>query len=231
MNLACPIRAVTFDVGGTLIQPWPSVGQVYAEVAGLHGYQALDAEQLNRRFAAAWRQRSKFAYSRADWAALVEQTFAGLGDSAHDKNLFEALYRRFESPEAWRIYDDVLATLTSLTRRGIKLAVVSNWDERLRPLLARLQLERCFEAIVVSCEVGCAKPFPGIFEQAAQLLGVTPREVLHVGDSTEEDFNGAKRAGLHALLVNRQSTNPSREEIRSLLEIEARLAPPTAPAG
>ena len=70
MNSARPIRAVTFDVGGTLIQPWPSVGHVYAEVAALHGYRALDAEQLNRRFAAAWRQRTNFAYARADWAAL-----------------------------------------------------------------------------------------------------------------------------------------------------------------
>jgi putative hydrolase of the HAD superfamily len=229
MNSARPIRAVTLDVGGTLIRPWPSVGHVYAEVAALQGYHALDADQLNRRFATAWRQRTNFAHSRADWAALVEQTFTGLGESARDEKLFEALYHRFESPEVWRIYDDVLAALKGLTRRGIKLAVVSNWDERLRPLLARLQLERYFEAIVVSCEIGCAKPFPGIFERAAQLLDVTPGDMLHVGDSAEEDFAGAKAAGLHGLLINRQGTRPSREEIRSLREIEGRL--PSAHGG
>jgi putative hydrolase of the HAD superfamily len=196
-------------------------------VAALHGYRALDAEQLNRRFAAAWRQRTNFAYARADWAALVEQTFTGLGELAPDEKLFEALYRRFESPEAWQIYQDVLLTLESLTRRGIKLAIVSNWDERQRPLLARLQLEHYFEAIVVSCEVGCAKPLPGIFERVVELLGVTPRDTLHVGDSAEEDFAGAKAAGLHGLLVNRQSARPSRDVICSLLEIESRLPPPT----
>jgi putative hydrolase of the HAD superfamily len=225
MSSAGPIRAVTFDVGGTLIRPWPSVGHVYAEVAALHGYHALDAVQLNRRFVDAWRKRTNFAYLLSDWAALVEQTFTGLGESARNGNLFEALYRRFESPEAWRIYDDVLAVLENLSRRGIKLAVISNWDERLKPLLARLQLERYFDAIVVSCDVGCAKPFPGIFERAAQLLRVTPGDMLHVGDSAEEDLGGAKAAGLHGLLVHRQSTKPSREEIRSLLEIEARLTP------
>jgi len=145
-----------------------------------------------------------------------------------DEKLFETLYHRFESPEAWRIYDDVLAALESLTHRGIKLAVVSNWDERLRPLLKRLQLERYFEAVVVSCEVGCAKPLSGIFERAAQLLAVTPGDMLHVGDSAEEDLAGAKAAGLHGLLINRQGTRPSREEIRSLREIEGRLPPPTA---
>jgi len=161
-------------------------------------------------------------------AALVERTFTGLGESACDEKLFEALYHRFESPEAWRIYDDALSALEGLTRRGIKLAVVSNWDERLRPLLVRLQLERYFEAVVVSREVGCTKPFAEIFERAAQLLDVTPGEMLHVGDSAEEDLAGAKAGGLHALLINRQGTRPSREEIRSLREIEDRLPPLTA---
>ncbi len=42
------IRAVTFDVGGTLIEPWPSVGHVYAEVAARHGVAAIDVATLNQ---------------------------------------------------------------------------------------------------------------------------------------------------------------------------------------
>src|ERR1035438_1017740 len=66
------IQAVTFDVGGTLIGVWPSVGHVYAEVAARHGINGLSAVSLNRRFAAAWRAATDFSHSRADWAALVD---------------------------------------------------------------------------------------------------------------------------------------------------------------
>jgi FMN phosphatase YigB (HAD superfamily) len=57
------IRAVTFDVGGTLIEVWPSVGHVYAEVAAWHGVKGLSAELSDRRFAAAWRATRQFSHS------------------------------------------------------------------------------------------------------------------------------------------------------------------------
>ena len=64
------IRAVTFDVGGTLIEVWPSVGHVYAEVAAWHGVEGPSAGMINRRFAAAWKAARQFKYSRAHWAGL-----------------------------------------------------------------------------------------------------------------------------------------------------------------
>src|SRR5687767_15570112 len=69
------VRAVTFDVGGTLIAPWPSVGHVYSDVAARHGLRKLDIEKLNKQFAAAWESKTGFDYSRAAWAALVAKTF------------------------------------------------------------------------------------------------------------------------------------------------------------
>ena len=64
------IQAVTFDVGGTLLEPWPSVGHVYAEVAQRHGLPGADAAKLAEQFAAAWRARRGFDYSRAAWSEL-----------------------------------------------------------------------------------------------------------------------------------------------------------------
>src|ERR1700704_702865 len=74
------IQAVTFDVGGTLIKPWPSVGHVYAEVAARHGLEAASPEQLNRQFAEAWREFKNFNHGREEWAVLVDRTFAGVSE-------------------------------------------------------------------------------------------------------------------------------------------------------
>ena len=104
--------------------------------------------------------------------------------------------------------------------------MISNWDERLRPLLQQFQLDRYFETIVVSCEVGFAKPSPVIFEHAAKKLGIVPEQILHVGDSAEEDVAGANAAGVRALLVDRDNTTGDAARIGSLRELEVFLYPP-----
>lgn len=198
-----PICAVAFDVGGTLIEPWPSVGHVYAEVARRFSAEPPDPARLNQRFAAAWRARSgRFDYSAAAWAEVVAETFAQ-SSLARDRRFFAALYEQFAQAEAWRVFDDVTPTLEWLRGRGFKLAVISNWDTRLRPLLARLRLDGWFDAIVVSAEVGVHKPAREIFTCAARRLGVPVASLLHVGDSAREDLAGARDAGLQALLLDR----------------------------
>lgn len=214
------IRAITFDVGGTLIEPWPSVGHVYAEVASRHGMKACP-ELLNRNFAAAWKAKGDFRHTKSDWAELVQKTFAGLSGPP-PKVFFNELYTRFAQPDAWRVFDDVLPALELLAKRRMRLAVISNWDERLRILLPALKLERFFEAIVVSCEVGRTKPSPLIFKRAAEILGVSPEEILHVGDSFEEDITGGERAGFKAIWLRRNDIAASRSQsvtsLKGLLE-------------
>ena len=131
------IKAVTFDVGGTLIEPWPSVGHVYAEVAARHGHKNLSAETLTSRFKAAWRAQKNFDHSRNAWAELVDETFRGLVTGSPGTTFFPELYEQFAKREAWRLFDDVLPALDALASRDIKLGVISNWDERLRGLLRR----------------------------------------------------------------------------------------------
>src|SRR5215475_3144489 len=138
------MHAVTFDVGGTLIEPYPSVGHVYADVAARHGMPGLSPTELNHRFVVAWKNLAEFDYSRAAWSRMVNATFAGLvrDQEVPSPSFFAALYDRFAEPTAWRVFDDVLPALESLTNRGVKLGLISNWDERLKPLLARLRLDR-----------------------------------------------------------------------------------------
>ncbi len=212
------VRAITFDVGGTLIEPWPSVGQVYAEVAARHGW-SVAPEELNRRFTAAWRAQSQFAHTRAAWAKLVDATFHGLVQCTPSKTFFGELYDRFSEPTAWHIFEDVWPALEHLAGAGLRLGVVSNWDERLRRLLERLKLASWFEVVVVSCEAGDAKPHPAIFRKAAEELKLAPAAILHVGDSMTNDVAGAAAAGFEARLLCRRGKPSFPGAIRSLVEL------------
>ena len=217
------VRAVTFDVGGTLIQPWPSVGHVYADVAARHSKAVISPETLNRNFEKAWKAKRNFQHTESDWVDLVDNVFAGLLEVPPSRSFFPELYRRFAAADAWRICEDAVPTLDGLASKGIPMAIVSNWDERLRPLLRRLRLESYFEAIVISCEVAFHKPSPVIFEQAAHQLGIPARNILHIGDSRTEDFEGARSAGFQAFLVDRPKADLRHAAISSLRDLTTAL--------
>lgn len=205
MTRSATIHAVSFDVGGTLIEPWPSVGHVYAGVADRFGITGIAPDALNRQFAVAWKARRHFDYSRDDWRELVNHSFAGLWPEAPSRECFDAMYEAFATAAPWRMFDDVLPTLAAVRARGWKLAIVSNWDERLRPLLRELNLVEHFDAIIISQEAGFTKPSPEIFQRAASGLGVPVETVLHIGDSAAEDVNGARLAGMKSLLLDRSA--------------------------
>lgn len=220
MPNAQKIEAVTFDVGGTLIKPWPSVGQVYAEVAAKHGNHGISPTLLDERFAAAWHGLEQFHHGRDEWSALVDRVFEGLTKQPPSASFFPELFDRFSEPEAWRIFDDVKPAIDALASHGINLAVISNWDERLQPLLERLGLRKYLETVVVSCEIGFPKPSPVIFEHAARKLGLAPEFILHVGDDAVDDLQGAESAGFQARLIERGQSTAGPGRIRSLLELE-----------
>jgi putative hydrolase of the HAD superfamily len=202
MIISRGIRAVTFDMGGTLLEPWPSVGHVYAAGAARHGLY-VDPSAINRQFAIAWGACRPFDHSREAWRGIVEASFAGLLPDPVTPRLFADLYHAFARPGAWRVFPDVGPALARLKGAGLKLAVISNWDERLEPLLRDLGLRRWFDAVVISRAAGAPKPDVRIFKTAVSRLGVRPRDILHVGDSMDEDVRGAARAGLRAVWLVR----------------------------
>jgi putative hydrolase of the HAD superfamily len=210
------IRAVTFDVGGTLIHPTPSVGHIYADAAARHGCGDISPRVLNQRFAAAWARLENFSHTYAQWAALVDETFAGITQAPPSETFFPDLYARFARPEAWAVFPDVVPALEQLTRAGLKRAIVSNWDERLRPLLRALDLERWFQTIIVSCETGYCKPAPAIFHAAAEALQTPLSEILHVGDSLAMDGLGARATRMQAAIIQRAENRPIGVGLRDL---------------
>jgi len=207
------IRAVFFDVGGTLIHPWPSVGAVYARVGEQFGVHA-DEGAMERAFRSAWKESKRGELTTSDkewWRALVQRAAPGAR-----AGYFEALYEAFSQPDAWRIFPDVFDTLADCRARGLHVGVISNWDERLRPLLRRLGLAPQFDSLTISCDVGAEKPSTAIFQAALAAAAVQPDQSLHVGDSAEEDVLGAQAAGMSALLV-RQDRASDLDRVLALL--------------
>ena len=201
------IRAVTFDVGGTLMTPWPSVGHVYARVAAAHGGHQADPDQITRQFFTAWRARGHFDYSRESWFDLVRGSFHGIAEVSEP--LFGALYDSFMTHDAWRVYDDVIPCFEALQKANIRLAAISNWDTRLRPTLRSVGLHDYFEIITVSGEHGVQKPARELFDLTARALQLDPGAILHIGDSDREDVWGAQNAGYRAIHLDRHGDAPS----------------------
>lgn len=85
--------------------------------------------------------------------------------------------------------------LADLRKRGLAIAVVSNWDYSLGETLGQLGLSGLIDLVVTSAEVGCVKPDPRIFRHALETLGAAPERALHVGDE-ESDQAGALAAGM-----------------------------------
>jgi putative hydrolase of the HAD superfamily len=204
-------NVIFFDAGGTLFRPYPSVGEVYARVALKHGVR-VDAADVEKTFHSKWHERSGVAalavqtsekIEREWWYALVRDVFGNLGAFDNFDAFFHELYDLFARAECWRLFDDTVPVLEELKRRRFRLGMISNWDHRLFSIVEQLGLSHYFEHVTASSAVGTAKPGKKIFEAALSAMKATPGESLHVGDSLEDDFHGASRAGLTAVWLDR----------------------------
>lgn len=197
------IRAVFFDVGGTLIRPWPSVGAVYARVGRQFGFPAT-AEAMDQAFRSAWKTtKATGAVTTSDrngWRVLVAETLV-LQGLENRPGYFEALYDAFVQADTWEVLPGVVPALAGCRERGLHVGVISNWDDRLRPLLTNLGLASYFDSVTISCEVGAEKPNARMFQTALRAAGVAAGDALHIGDSPVEDVAGASTCGMRAGLV------------------------------
>jgi len=209
-------RAVLLDAAGTLFDLARPLGDTYSSLAGEFGGD-LDSETLTAGFRGAFTDAPPMAFpgwhgaeldraERGWWRAVVERVTHEAGGVPEFDSYFDRLYAHYASARAWHVFDEVPDVLTALRGRGLGLAVVSNFDSRLPPLLDALGLAPFFDMVVCSGAVGAAKPDGAIFAHALTTLGVEGHEALHVGDSRVHDYDGARAAGLEALLVDRSPT-------------------------
>ena len=195
------IRGVLLDAAGTLISVVEPVGVSYARLAAPFGV-SRSPEEIGRRFKAALRAPWPGPRQRGDGRRFWRFVVAEATGSA-DPALFEAAYEHFARAAAWRVNPGVVEALTTLRAAGLKLAVLSNWDTRLPCTLAELGLSARVDRVVCSGALGVEKPHRAAFWLTCGLLGVLPREALHVGDDPDADAAGAKAAGLHVALLGR----------------------------
>src|SRR5262249_14621533 len=112
----------------------------------------------------------------------------------------------WEISENFELYEDVFPVLDDLRCAGLRLAVVSNGIRDLAEFVAHHRLD--VDAIVDSRSHGLVKPHPTIFRSALDQLGVDAAEAVMVGDSVEEDVEGARALGMRAVLVDREGRHP-----------------------
>lgn len=226
------IRAVLFDAGATLLHPSPPVEEIYARELANDGAR-FSREELDRALARAWEEvhalpvadRYGGVRGEADfWRAFLNRVRASLDGGVVSADSFARLVTHFRDPSSWAIYPDVEGALGKIADLGLALGVVSNWDSYLPTLLEALGLASRFGTIAVSAIEETGKPDPEIFRRACVRLGVPPESALHVGDSLREDYEGARGAGLRALLLDRDRRHPGvADRIDSLDEVRGRL--------
>ena len=220
-------KAVFLDAGGTLFRPYPSVGEVYAEVAGRHGLP-VDPQKVEEFFHEIWQKRDGYANpstkkeEKTWWRILVREVFSQLGEVKNFDVFFEELYDRFARPETWKLFPDTVPALQGLKKNGKILGVVSNWDERLFGICEGLGLNPYLDFILASGVVGAAKPSPEIFKEALRRAGVGPEEAVHVGDSLEDDVLGAQGVGIPAIFLDRKGNRRSSTPTISTLQFLCR---------
>ena len=124
------------------------------------------------------------------------------------------------------LFDDVLPALNTLATRNLALGLISNADRDVSPLLQKLGILSLLKVRLTSQEAGVSKPHPDIFRRGAERMGVAPNEALYVGDQWVVDVQGARGAGMRALLLDRGGyfeEVPASEKISSLKEIASRI--------
>jgi putative hydrolase of the HAD superfamily len=217
------IRAILFDAAGTLFYLTRTVGDHYAYVGREVGLD-LDAQQLESAFHVAWKQMPRRPAidgprendDKGWWRELVARVFDQVAPSLSEldrDNFFEIAYEHFAEAGVWELYPEVLDVLEQLRER-FQLAVISNFDGRLRLILRNLGISKYFAPVFISSELGADKPDPEIFRRALKVMHLDPNEVLHVGDDAERDWKAAKEAGLLVFQLDRPKNS-----LRDLLKL------------
>ena len=202
------ISAVAFDAVGTVIDPDPRPSAVYFEIGGRHGSklpQSYIASAFREAFEFQERQDQSLALATNEarelqrWQAIVN---AVLRDVTDREACFQELWRHFGQSANWKLAAGVGDVFEALRARGLKLAVASNFDARLRPVLEGFSESRHLDQIVISSEVGWKKPAPQFFAELARRLQCEPPEILFVGDHPQNDYDGAHAAGMRSVLLD-----------------------------
>jgi putative hydrolase of the HAD superfamily len=202
------IRAVLFDAVGTLIHPAPAAPIVYAELGRRLGSQLLP-QTILERFRLAFHREEEVdrahGYRTSEereverWQRIVAAT---LDDVPDQDACVRELFAHFAQPDSWRCDPDAEHVAHRLAAQGYRLGMASNYDLRLHRVWEGKRELAAIREVIISSEVGWRKPAAPFFEAAARRLGVSAAECLFVGDDQANDYDGARAAGMRAVLYD-----------------------------
>lgn len=223
-------KVIFLDAVGTLFGIRGSVGDVYSAIARKFGVK-VPAESVTQSFLQAFSSAQPPIFPGTEpeeiphcefewWRVIALRTFQQVGvlnQFSDFTDFFDELYNHFATAKPWFIYPDVIPSLEAWRRIGIQLGVLSNFDSRLYLVLKALKLEEYFTSVTISTVTGAAKPNPQIFAAALQKHYCDPKDAWHIGDSFKDDYQGAKAAGLRAILIERPGQMLGGQSIASRL--------------
>ena len=220
------LRAVLFDVDFTLCRPGPELSaERYARVAARHGIEVDVARYDDAREAAALnlKRHPELLHDDTIWHRFTQEIFVRMGGPAEiASECATEIEQGWEVSENFELFEDVMPVLEELRRAELRLGLVSNGIRDLRAFVVHHKLD--VDAVVGSRAHGYVKPHPTIFQAALQQLGVDPVHAVMVGDSVEEDVEGARALGLRAILMDREDRHPGfAERLTDLYGLPAAL--------
>jgi putative hydrolase of the HAD superfamily len=219
-------RAVLFDVDFTLCRPGPELSaDRYARIAARRGITLDPSRYDDAREAAVLnlKRHPELLHDESIWHRFTEEIFVGMGGpEAIASKCATEIEEGWGVSENFELFEDVLPVLEELRRAGLRIAVVSNGIRDLNAFVAHHRLD--VDAIVDSRSHGRVKPHPTIFRAALAALAVPPEDAVMVGDSLEEDVEGARALGMRAILIDREERHPDvHERLTDLYGLPAAL--------
>jgi putative hydrolase of the HAD superfamily len=208
------LRAVLFDVDFTLCRPGPELSaERYGRIAARHGI-VLDVSRYDEaREAAALnlKRHPELLHDDTIWHRFTEEIFIGMGGAEEiASDCATEIEQGWEVSENFELFEDALPVLEELRAANLRIGLVSNGIRDLNEFVVHHRLD--VDAAVGSRAHGRVKPHPTIFQAALELLGVVPEESVMVGDSLQEDVEGARALGMRAILIDRVDRHPEVEE-------------------
>ena len=208
------VRAVLFDVDFTLCRPGPELSaERYGRIAARHGVTLDVGRYDDAREAAALnlKRHPELLHDDTIWHRFTEEIFLGMGGPSEiASECATEIEQGWEVSENFELFEDALPVLEELRTEELRLGLVSNGIRDLHEFVAHHRLD--VDAIVGSRAHGYVKPHPTIFQAALRQLGVEPAAAVMVGDSLEEDVEGARALGMRAILIDRDDRHPDVEE-------------------
>jgi HAD superfamily hydrolase (TIGR01549 family) len=208
-RLVHPPRAVVFDVDFTLALPGPELGAAgYRHVGERHGLDLDPAryDQARRDALATLERHPELDHDEEIWVLFTERILVGMGGRGDTYTAAVELTRAWEQAQHFELYDDALPTLAALRAHGLRLGLLSNTARDLDLFVAHHRLD--VDAVLTSGTHGKTKPHETIFRRMLGLLGVDAADAVMVGDTLEDDVEGALAVGMRALLLDRAGRYP-----------------------